>query len=98
MPTLNVVVSSLSMVFIILAIIISLVFPANPLTSDFAHALFWWFLALGIVRWIERRLIHILPIDKDDWPWYLISWISFGFFVWFLVKGAIYFVSALGKL
>jgi hypothetical protein len=113
MPTIELPIRSLSILFLFGAIVAILWFPDNPSTPDLAHALFWWFLALGVVKWIENALFDILPLpQRDDYnrrwrgasdaSWNVVRWfvalISFGLMAWFLILGIQYFLSALHKL
>ena len=105
MPSIELPIRSLSILFLFGAIVAILWFPDNPLTPDLSRALFWWFLALGIVRWVENGVMYLLPSDiEGDWGtfWkvlrYFVAITAFGFFVWFLIKGILYFVYALDKL
>jgi hypothetical protein len=65
MPSFELPIRSLSILFILCAIIAILWFPDSPHTPDLAHAFFYWFLALGVVRWIEHSLGRLLPTDND---------------------------------
>jgi hypothetical protein len=103
MPNINLNISSLSILFIAGSIALYIWFPDRLFTPDFARALFWWFLALGVVRWIERGIIYFLPTDQDgeperNWFWYTVSVIAFLFFVGFLIVGIRFFASALTQL
>ena len=60
---------------------------------------------MGVVRWIENGIMYILPTHVEgDWGVfgnilrYLVAITAFGLFVWFLIKGILYFVYALDKL
>jgi hypothetical protein len=64
MPTFNLVISSASILFLLVSVAISVIYPDLPFTGDFAYALFLWFLAIGVVRWIERGILDIL---QEDW-------------------------------
>jgi hypothetical protein len=73
----NFVTSSVSVILIALAIVILALYPHDPSIRQFAIALFLWFLALGPLRWIERRIADLLEslIDKDneEWDWLIHS-------------------------
>jgi hypothetical protein len=96
---------SAAILFLAASIAISIRFPDKSFTSDFAHALFWWFLALGVVRWIESGFHYILPSDiEGDWGdilrgcrW-VVSIAALVFFVWFLIVGIQYALDALSKI
>ena len=105
MPSIELPLRSLSLLFLFGSIAIAIWFPDKIFTPDLSRALFWWFLALGIVRWIENGLHYLLPKDADgdverDWNWvaYTIAIIAFVFFVWCLAKGILYFFSVLASL
>jgi len=100
----NFIISSTSVVFIALAIIISVLYPDSPSTHQFALALFSWFLALGPLRWLEGRIDDlVLLIDKNskgdfsgiyiflDTLYLLVE-------IGLVIAGAVYFVHGLGKL
>ena len=65
MPSFELPIRSLSILFIFGALIAILWFPDNPHTPDLARALFYWFLALGVVRWVEYSLGRLIPKDND---------------------------------
>jgi len=92
------IISSVSVLFLFASIAVAFFFPIKSYTSDVAYALFYWFLVLGIVRWIERGLLHFLNEDNRTWLWYTISIIALGFQIWFLAKGIYLFFSALNNI
>jgi len=101
MPSIELPIRSLSILFIFGAVIAILVFPDNPHTSDLAHALFWWFLALGVVRWIESGIMKLVENNEGKvniFVWYSISLPAFVAQVWFLINGIHYFVAVLTNL
>lgn len=101
MPTFELPIRSLSILFIFGALMAILWFPENPHTPDIARALFWWFLALGVVRWIESGIMRLLENNEgrvNIWVWYSISIPAFVAQVWFLINGIRYFLSVLTKL
>jgi hypothetical protein len=61
MPAFNLVISSASILFLLMSVAISALYPDLPFTGEFASALFFWFLAIGVVRWVERGILDILP-------------------------------------
>jgi hypothetical protein len=72
MPSIELPIRSLSILFIFGALVAILWFPDNPHTPDLARALFWWFLALGVVRWIESGLLKVAEdndgrVNMDYW-------------------------------
>jgi hypothetical protein len=89
----NFVVSSTSVVFIGLAIVLSILYPENPSTRQFALALFSWFLALGPLRWLENRIDYLVDKGSDAetvWNYvYLIVELIL------IIVGAVYFVHGL---
>jgi hypothetical protein len=105
MPTINLPIHSLSVLFLFGSIVIFIWFPDKSFSHDLAFALFWWFFALGIVRWIEDGLLYLLPSDMSgDWGnfWkgcrYFVSIVALIAFVVFLILGIQSFLSALIKL
>ena len=94
MPSIELPIRSLSIVFLLSAIIAILWFPDNPHTSDLARALFWWFLALGVVRWVETDILRLFE-DNDGnihrAAWYPIAILAFVTQVVFLIIGIRYF-------
>ena len=99
----NFAVSSTSVVLVGLAVVISVLYPDNPSTRQFAIALFLWFLSLGALRWIEQRIDDLLDTlieDKTDWP-YLYSTLGILFLiaeVGLIIAGAVFFVYGLQLL
>jgi len=104
MPNIELPIRSLSILFLLGAIVAILWFPDNPSSPNLSRALFWWFLALGVVRWVENGLFYLLPkVDgavSGNWEWvaYLIAIVAFGVHVWFLIRGALYFYAVLSNL
>jgi len=97
MPAFNIVVSSTSVLFVILAIFISILFPDKPFTSDFARALFWWFLGLGVVRWIENAICSLTPNSWWGFDWF-VRILSLVLLVIFLLIGVRHFFSGLNLM
>ena len=101
MPSFELPIRSLSILFIFGAMIAILWFPENPHSPDIARAFFWWFLALGVVRWVEHGILRLFSTGEGKIdtrvkiPVYIIA---LGFHVWFLVKGIQYFSSVLSNL
>ena len=95
----NFVTSSISVILIALAIVILALYPSNPSVHQFAIALFLWFLSLGALRWIEKRIDDLLDVlidedNKADWSW-LYSTSSILFFVLevgLIIAGVAFFV------
>jgi hypothetical protein len=89
----NLTVSSASIVFIGLAVVISVLYPHNPSTRQFVIALSSWFLLLGPLRWLENRIPSF--VNKNSraatlWRYcFLIAEIAL------IVVGAVYFVRGL---
>jgi len=105
MPSFELPIRSLSVLFIFGALIAILWFPDNKLTPDMAYALFYWFLSLGVVRWIENGLLALIPTEwGGDWGtfWIIVALTvriaALGFFVYYLISGIQRFVSALTLL
>jgi hypothetical protein len=101
MPSIELPIRSLSILFLFGAIAAILWFPNNPSTPDLSRALFWWFLALGVVRWVESGLLKLFEDNEGKiniWIWYLISVPAFGIHVWFLINGIRLFFSVLANL
>ena len=101
MPTIELPIRSLAIVFILGAIVAILWFPDNPHTPDLARSLFWWFLALGVVRWVESGIMRLFQDNEGKvniWAWYLISVPALVRQVLFLIIGIRYFLSVLTKL
>jgi len=101
MPNIELPIRSLSILFLFGAVIAILWFPDNPSTPDLSRALFWWFLALGIVRWVESGLMKLAENSEGKvnfWLWYLIAVPAFGIQIWFLINGIRYFLSVLSAL
>jgi len=95
MGNINLIVSSTSVIFIGLAIVISILFPDNPSVYHFSLALFWWFLSLGPLRWVHNRIDNLLGTDNDTR--HLITGIIFLIAeVVFLIVGVAYFVRGIG--
>ena len=89
----NFVVSSTSVVFVGLAIVISVLYPDNPSTREFALALFAWFLALGPLRWLESRICVL--VIKDSWADPVWDYIFLVVELILIIVGAVYFVHGL---
>ena len=93
MPNIEIPIRSLSILFIIGAITAILGFPDNPATPELSRALFWWFLALGVVRWVDDGLRFLLRDREGNihknlvWLSYTSAILSFVLQVWFLVNG-----------
>jgi hypothetical protein len=86
-------VSLASLVFIGLAVVISVLFPDNPSTYKFVIALFCWFLLLGPLRWLENRIPGLVEKGSRAAP----GW-RYGFLILeiaLIVAGAVYFVRGL---
>jgi len=105
MPSIELPIRSLSIIFLIGAVVAILQFPEHPLTPDLSYSLFYWFVAFGVVRWVEHGILFFLPSDRvGDFGIFLniarfgVHLSAFGFFVWYLIKGIQYFVSLLDKL
>ena len=104
MPNIELPIRSLSIIFLLGALVAILWFPDNPATPNLSRALFWWFLALGVVRWIENGIIYLFPTVEGYiksswmWLWYVVSLIALIVQVWFLINGARYFFSVLSNL
>lgn len=101
MPSFELPIRSLSILFIFGALIAILWFPDNPHTPDVSRALFWWFLALGVVRWVESGIMRLFQDNEgrvNIWAWYVISIGAFVAQVWFLIIGIRYFLSVLSRL
>jgi len=101
MPSFELPIRSLSILFIFGALITILWFPDNPHTPDLARALFWWFLALGVVRWVESGLLRLFENNEgivNKYIWYPISITAWGIQVVFLILGVLRFVSVLSNL
>jgi len=101
MPSFELPIRSLSILFIFGALIAILWFPDNPNTPSLARAFSWWFLALGVVRWVERGILRLFQ-DNDGntniYIWYVISVVALVLHVWFLVNGIRHFASVLANL
>ncbi len=86
-------VSLASFVFLGLAVVISVLYPDNPSTRQFVIALSSWFLFLGPLHWLEKRISGF--VDKKSravpvWRYgFLIAEIAL------IVVGAVYFVRGL---
>lgn len=89
----NFVVSSTSVVFIGLAIVISILYPDNPSVHPFAIALFSWFLALGPLRWLESRIAPF--VEEDSWDEPVWGYVFLIAEVVLIIVGAVYFVHGL---
>jgi hypothetical protein len=101
MPSFELPIRSLSILFIFGALIAILWFPDNPHTPALSRALFWWFLALGVVRWVEAGIIRLVSDNEGKVKtgvWYLISVPALVAQVVFLVFGILSFVSVLSNL
>lgn len=101
MPNIELPIRSLSILFLIGAIIAILWFPNNPHTPDLARALFWWFLALGVVRWVETGILRLFENNDGNIhkaAWYPIVIFAFASQVAFLIIGIRYFLSVLANL
>jgi len=101
MPSFELPIRSLSILFIFGALIAILWFPDNPHTPDLARALFWWFLALGVVRWVESGILRLFQDNEgrvNIWVWYLISISTVVAQIVFLIIGIHYFLSVLSSL
>ena len=101
MPSFELPIRSLSILFIFGALIAILWFPENPHTPNLARALFWWFLALGVVRWVESGIMRLFQDNEgkvNTLVWYLISVSAFVAQVWFLINGIRYFLAVLSNL
>lgn len=101
MPSFELPIRSLSILFIFGALIAILWFPDNPHTPDLARALFWWFLALGVVRWVESGLMKLAENSEgkvNTGVWYLIAVPALVVQIWFLIIGIRYFSSVLSNL
>ena len=91
----NFMVNAASVVFIGLAVVISILYPDNPSTHQFVIALSSWFLLLGPLRWLENRIPGL--VDKNSrtapvWRYgFLIAEIAL------IVVGAVYFVRGLAQ-
>ena len=101
MPSFELPIRSLSILFIFGALIAILWFPDNPHTPSIARALFWWFLALGAVRWIENGLLNLFA-DREGmiqtWLKKMIQIPSYCGQVALLVLGSVDFYSVLSNL
>jgi len=101
MPYIELPIRSLSILFIFCALISILWFPDNPHTPNLARAFFWWFLALGVVKWIETGILRLFE-DNDGnihkVAWYPIVILAFLSQVVFLIIGIRYFLSVLANL
>jgi len=101
MPSFELPIRSLSILFIFGALMAILWFPDNPHTPDLARALFYWFLALGVVRWIESGILRLAENNEGKVNTYLWYWIAVPALccqIWFLYIGIRYFLSVLGNL
>ncbi len=78
MPNINVPSRAWAVVFLAGAIAVLLWFPDNSFTPDVVRALFWWFAALGIVRWLEEGILRASENAQDriDITWWKIVVIS----------------------
>jgi len=100
----NFVISSTSVVFIALAIVISVLYPDNPSVHPFALALFSWFLALGPLRWLENRIDDlVILVDKNSKGDFSGIYIFLDIVylmaeIGLVIAGAVYFVHGLAKL
>ena len=86
-------VSLASFVFLVIAIVISVLFPDNPSTQKFVIALILWFLFLGPLRWAEHRIPGLVGKGSRAAPVWL-----YGFLIVeiaLMLVGAVYFVRAL---
>lgn len=101
----NLVTSSVSVILIALAIVILALYPNDLSVSQFAIALFLWFVSLGAIRWIEHRIDDLLDAliaegNKPDWSW-LYSRKSILFFVLevgLIIAGIAFFVYGIRLL
>jgi hypothetical protein len=88
-------VSLASAVFLVLAIVISVLYPDNPSTRQFVIALSLWFLFLGPLRWLENRIPGLVEKGRRTAPvgryGFLIAEIAL------IVVGAVYFVRGLAQ-
>ena len=89
----NFVSSSVSVILIALAIVISALYPNNPSVHQFAIALFLWFLALGALRWIENRISPF--VEADSWADYLWSYTFLFSELGLIIAGIVLFVYGL---
>lgn len=89
----NFMVSLASLVFLVIAVVISVLFPDNPSTQKFVIALILWFLFLGPLRWAEHRIPGLVEKGSRATP----VW-RYGFLIVeiaLMLVGAVYFVRAL---
>jgi len=101
MPSIELPIRSLSILFIFGALIAILWFPDNPHTPDLARALFYWFLALGVVRWIESGIMRLFQDNEGKvniWVWYVISVSALVLQIVFLIIGIRHFFAVLANL
>ena len=101
MPSFEIPIRSLSVLFLFGAVVAVLAFPDNPITPDLSYSLFWWFLSLGVVRWVESGILRLFEDNNGNiniYVWYFVSVPAFGLHVWFLINGIRYFVSVLSSL
>lgn len=101
MPNINLSIHSLSILFLFTAIALMVWYPDKPFSPSLVHALFWWFLALGIVKWIERGILDIAENNEGNigsgvWYWTKIPFLILQ--ILFLVLGIASFFSALATL
>jgi hypothetical protein len=103
MANFNIPIHSLSVLFLFGSVSMFLWFPDKPYSLDLAQALFYWFVALGIVRWVVNGLTRFCTVDdegnsqRDLW-WWIVEVIAIVFQVGFLIVGIRHFVSAFAKL
>jgi uncharacterized membrane protein len=82
-----------SLVFLVIAVVISVLFPDNPSTQKFVIALILWFLFLGPLGWVEHRIPGLVKKGSRAAP----IW-RYGFLIVeiaLILVGAMYFVRAL---
>ena len=101
MPSFELPIRSLSILFIFGALIAILWFPDNPHTPNVARALFWWFLALSVVRWVESGIMRLAENSEGKVNivvWYVIAVPALIAQIVFLIFGILNFVSVLSNL
>lgn len=101
MPNIELPIRSLSILFLLGAIVAILWFPDNSTTPDLARALFYWFLALGVVRWIETGILKLFEDNSGNIhkaAWYTIAISAFLSQFALLILGIRYFLSVLSNL
>ncbi len=101
MTNFNVPIRSLAILFLFGAVFVFLEFPTNPITPHLSRALWWWFLAFGVVRWVENGLIKVFEDSEGDVDMVALKFVEVPAFLahlFFLVLGVSEFVAVLHTL